>query len=480
MASGTAEPRAPADAPAHSAIDANTLVLLVFALIVPFLLGSSSTIFEDGDVSWHIAAGQWMIAHGQVPMTDPFSFSAFGQRWVAHEWLGEAVMGGAYNLAGFTGVALLTVLALSALIVILGIELGRWLRAWEAAAILAAVTVVLIPFLHARPMVLAWPFLAFWSVALLHARERGRAPSLWLALVMLAWVNMHASFALGLLLIGAFGLEALIEDPDKKRAVIGWGSFGVACLVASLVNPNTVTALLIPIGAFTSSDIRLINEFKPTDMSFTPWFEYSLLFLLALCFLRGVRVTVVRLLVVLLLLHLAFQHMRHQALFIIIAPLLLAGFLASEKPARALDPMRSRRLVMLGGLALLVLGTIRLANPLPAPNSDRNPTSAIAAVPGPLRTQRVLNSYSFGGPLILYGIRPYIDGRTDLYGEPFVRDYQAMLEGKSGKYAEAMRRWNFRWALISTKDPNLLRLLDSDRSWKRVRADRYAVTFVRA
>ena len=119
-------------------------------------------------------------------------------------------------------------------------------------------------------------------------------------------------------------------------------------------------------------------------------------------------------------------------------------------------------------------------NRLPAPNSDRNPTSAIAAVPGPLRTQRVLNSYSFGGPLILYGIRPYIDGRTDLYGEPFVRDYQAMLEGKSGKYAEAMRRWNFRWALISTKDPDLLRLLDSDRSWKRVRADRYAVTFVRA
>ena len=54
-----------------------------------------------------------------------------------------------------------------------------------------------------------------------------------------------------------------------------------------------------------------------------------------------------------------------------------------------------------------------------------------------------------------------------------------MLEGNPGKYAEALQRWNFRWALISTKDRNLLRLLDNDSGWKRIRADRYAVTYVR-
>src|SRR5690348_4420249 len=113
MATDAADRRIPAEAPRQSAIDGNTVVLLAFTLIVPFVLGSSATIFEDGDVSWHIAAGRWVIAHGQVPMTDPFSYSAFGHRWVAHEWLGEAVLGGGYNLAGFTGVALLTILALS-------------------------------------------------------------------------------------------------------------------------------------------------------------------------------------------------------------------------------------------------------------------------------------------------------------------------------------------------------------------------------
>ena len=479
MATEIAEPGASADAPRQSALDANTIVLMVFALVVPFVLGSSSTIFDDGDVSWHVAAGRWMIEHGQVPMIDPFSYSAFGHRWVAHEWLGEVVMAGAYNLAGFTGIALLIVVALSALMLALGLELSRWLRAGQTAAILAAVTVVLIPFLHARPMVLAWPLLAFWTVALLRARERSSAPPLWLAIVMLVWVNMHASFALGLLLIGPFALEALIDEPDKKRVIIGWGSFGIACLAASLINPNTVTALLIPIAAFTSSNITLINEFKPTDMSFTPWFEYSLLFLIGLCLLRGVRVASVRLIVVLLLLHLAFQHMRHQALFIIVAPLLLAGPLAHGKAARTFDPKPRRRLMALCGGALLVLIAIRLATPLPPPNSERNPTAAIAAIPPKLRDQRVLNSYSFGGPLILYGIRPYIDGRTDLYGDPFVLDYQAMLEGNSARLAAAERRWNFRWALVSTEDRYLLRLLDGSPGWSRIRADRYAVTFVR-
>jgi len=477
----TAEPAVTVPARRRPALDWNALVLLVFGLIVPFFLGSSATIFEDGDVSWHVAAGRWMIEHLQVPLTDPFSFSAYGQRWIAHEWLGEVFMGAAYNLAGFTGLALLVVLAISALVLILWLEFSRRLRPAETAAMLAAVIVVLIPFLLARPMVLTWPFLAFWMVALVRARERRQAPPLWLALVMLVWVNMHASFSLGMLLIGPFALEALIEEPDKKRVVIGWGSFGIACLVAALLNPNTVATLLIPFGAF-SSNITIINEFKPTDMSFTPWFEYSLLFLIGACLWRGVRVPPIRLLVILGLLHLAFQHMRHQALFIIVAVVLIAiplGRTLGKKAARPPDAGRQRRLAAMGAGAFVLLAAIRLATPLPAPNSQRNPTAAIAAVPADLRSQRVLNSYSFGGALLLYGIPDYIDGRTDLYGEPFVLDFQAMLEGDAARLAAAEQRWNFRWALISTRDRNLLRLIKSDPTWKQIRADRYAVTFVR-
>jgi hypothetical protein len=461
-------------------VDLGLIVLLAFVLIVPFIIGSADRIFADGDVSWHVAAGQWMIAHGRVPLTDPFSFSAAGQPWIAHEWLSEVLMGAAYNLAGFTGLSVLVIASLSALMLVLGLELSRWLRPIETAAILIAVVVTLIPFLLARPMVMAWPMLAFWTVQLMHARERRRAPPLWLALVMLLWVNMHASFALGLMLIGAFGLEALIEEPDKKRVILSWAPFGLLCTAVCLLNPNTLTGFLAPLAAFTSSTINLVQEFRPTDMSLTPGFEYALLLVLAICLGRGAKIAPVRLLLLLGLLHLALQHMRHQALFIIIAALLIARPVADTDPEPRSETKATSRSALLrfAAVGFVLLAALRLTQPLTLSDSNINPVSALASVPADLRDQPVLNSYSFGGPLILRGIKVFIDGRTDLYGDPFVLRYKKMLDGDAGEVTRAQKRWNIRWALISTEDKGLLAVLDQAPEWRRVRADRYAVTFV--
>lgn len=477
----TARPPAAGPTRIASGIDLNFVVLIAFTLIVPFVLGSMDRIFGDGDVSWHVAAGQWMIAHGRVPLTDPFSFSVAGKPWVAHEWLSEVLMGGAFNLAGFTALSVLVIASLSALMLILGLELTRWLRPIESAAILTAVAVTLIPFLLARPMVLAWPVLAFWTVQLMHARERGRAPSLWLALVMLLWVNMHASFALGLLLIGAFALEALIEEADKKRVILGWGAFGLLSTAICLLNPNTVIGIMVPLAAFTSDTVNLVQEFRPTDMSFTPGFEYSLLLVLAICLGRGAFIPLVRLLVVLGLLHLAFQHMRHQTLFMIVTALLIARPVANTAPKLRSETKTTNRsgLLHLAAVGFVLLIGLRLVQPLTPRDSAINPMSALASIPADLHNQPVLNSYSFGGPLILRGIKVFIDGRTDLYGDAFVLKFKGMLNGDAAEVAAAQRRWNFRWALISTEDRKLLAILDHSPDWRRIRADRYAVTFVR-
>lgn len=48
------------------------LILIVAVLLIPVALGSSETIFNDGDVSWHIATGQWILAR-----RDPASRSVF-------------------------------------------------------------------------------------------------------------------------------------------------------------------------------------------------------------------------------------------------------------------------------------------------------------------------------------------------------------------------------------------------------------------
>ena len=91
------------------------LPLFIGVLLLPAVLGSSATIFNDGDVSWHIATGQWILDHRSIPHADPFSFTWAGKPWVPIEWLAELIYASAYRLASYGGVAAVVTAALMAL-----------------------------------------------------------------------------------------------------------------------------------------------------------------------------------------------------------------------------------------------------------------------------------------------------------------------------------------------------------------------------
>src|SRR3954452_1673927 len=102
--------------------------LFVAVLLIPAVLGSSQTIFNDGDVSWHIATGQWILDHRAIPHVDPFSFTWAGKPWVPIEWLAEVITASAYRLAGYGGVAALVTAALIGLHALVYFNASRWVR----------------------------------------------------------------------------------------------------------------------------------------------------------------------------------------------------------------------------------------------------------------------------------------------------------------------------------------------------------------
>ena len=63
---------------------------------------------------------------------------------------------------------------------------------------------------------------------------------------MTLWANMHGGFIFGLMLIGPFALEALMEAPAGARLATAraWTLFALAALAAALINPYGVEALL--------------------------------------------------------------------------------------------------------------------------------------------------------------------------------------------------------------------------------------------
>ena len=131
--------------------------------------------------------------------------------------------------------------------------------------------------------------------------------------------------------------------------------------------------------------------------------------------------------------------------------------------------------LLLGALPLL-LGRALL--PLVPPETGANPRRLIAAIPPALRTQPVFNDYTFGGPLILAGIRPYIDGRADMYGDAFVVDYAKALKGDFGRFERAVDRYGIRWTILPT-DGVLTRQVESSGKWRRIYGDAVGVIDVR-
>jgi hypothetical protein len=461
------------NSPVAHARPLSLLPLLIAILLIPAVLGSSSMIFNDGDVSWHIATGQWILDHRAIPQTDPFSFTWGGKPWVPIEWLAEVMLGGAYWLAGHSGVAALVTAALMALHAIVFLNARRSIR--SALLPVVAMDFVLIPMALARPHVLIWPLLAFWVWLMLRAREQDRSPPLPAALLLTVWANMHGSFVLGLGIAGAFGLEALVSASDRGRALRQWLVFGIACLIAVFINANGLTGVWHPFYMAGQATLPLVQEWQPSSPSVTPFFFAVLAVTLGLIAWKRPRLHAVRWLILGGLLLLALFQVRHQSVLAIVAAMLLPqGFARGTVRATAVGP--GARIAVVAGAILLVVA--RGLMPIQLPENDSNPWKLIAAVPAPLRSEPVLNGYSMGGPLILSGIRPFIDGRADMYGDEFVANYARLAKGDPATFDRAVRRWNIRWAILPVGAKAMIGLVERS-GWRRIASDKVGVVYAR-
>jgi hypothetical protein len=196
-----------------------------------------------------------------------------------------------------------------------------------------------------------------------------------------------------------------------------------------------------------------------------------------------------RVLLLLGTLYLALHHIRHQAMLAIIGAIILAEPLAragnhGELPKpRLRDALQTqwpnyRRPAALFALLLLAITVARIAIPMPRPNSRDVPATAMAAMPKELRSQNGFNRYGFGGILILNGFRPFIDGRADLYGDDFLREYDRIANAVPGSFDRAVKRWNLRWVMLAPDEPLALKLA-KDPLWPLVYRDKWAVLHVR-
>ncbi len=451
-------------------------------------------LLADPDSHWHIAVGTWILDHGALPDADIYSHTFAGQPWIAKEWLSQTLLAAAYNTGGWGAVMALSAAALGVTFALLLRLLLRDLKPLPAMLFVLAAIVMTAPHFLARPHVLAFPFILLWVAGLVRAVEERRAPQPILLLAMLLWANLHGGFTLGLMLAGAFALDAVVgaRDAAERRSLfIGWAKFGLAAGLVACITPYGPESILVTLRIFGLGDaLGMIAEWKSPDFQSQPMQELILLLALYLALSRGLRLPLLRLLIVIGLVHLYLRYARNAELLATLAPLAMAPLLARQWPSLRPDPQLGGRLGALArpaGAAAVAMATM-LATVFASgmilfadakPPASTMPSAALDHVRQAGITGRVLNHYNYGGYLIRAGVPTFIDGRGELYGGEFIKRYAEAVNLRGEEPLDKLLdRHRIDWTLFP-KDQPANKLLARLPGWHQAYSDDSTTIFVR-
>ncbi len=409
----------------------------------------------DPDIWWHLRTGQWIVEHGAVPTTDPFSSFGMGKPWVAYSWLFEVLVHGLYHWLGLFGIlGYRVVLTLAIAVSIHRLVAKREPRFAIAIGLVGSALFALAPLTSERPWLLTILFYTLTLDIVLDFRAGRSTRAAWLLPLMYAlWANVHIQFVYGLFLL-ALGCAAPLADrlldrgqPGEHAAMMGsrgwWrlvALFG-ACLVATLLNPYHVRLYAVIIEYATQSvAYRLVSEHAALGFR-DPW-DWAVLALAgAAAFALGRRVKPSTFDALLLIITAYFSfHTQRDVWFVVLAALAIL-----VTPRRPIEPGADHfavtwpRALLVAAAVLLVLLVSGWNRNLSKGHLEQEiatsfPVRAATVVEERGYVGPLYNHFNWGGYLIwrLPGLPVALDGRTNLHGDQRLQRSFTTWAGKRG------------------------------------------------
>jgi hypothetical protein len=474
----------------------NNVVAPLFGLVMCCVTLFFAHFLADPDTYWHVAVGQWILNERAIPRYDSFSYSVSGRPWVDGEWLSEIVLALTYRFGGWRGLVLLSAALVSLTYVLLYELLARKMRATVVLGI-AVICFVFASFnFLARPHLFALPIIVVWTALLAKAAEENRRPNLLLLPLMVIWANLHRGFTLGLVLAIAFAADAVITSPaaERRRISIAWGGFLIGAVLASCLTPYGYNGILETFHAYMlGGTLNFIGEMRPVNFLYEFPQEVILLCLLGLGLTFGVKLGLTRVLMLVGLLFLGFNHVRGLAIVALTAPFIVAYPLLRQF-AFLRASVDISTVIRLGRFGHLLRGISRTAFPVgvvllsvsymvmksnESPRAEITPAAALEYASNAQLSGPVLNDYDFGGYLIFRGIKTFVDGRAIHFGREFLMDvFTAMSLGGADKLETLANKYKATWTLVRPSSIAAL-YLDGSPNWRRVYTDEIAVIHIR-
>ncbi len=471
-------------------------------LVVSALLSYAVRTVADPDLWGHVLFGRWMRLHGTVTREDPYSYLS-APDWINHEWLAELAFGGAWDLAGTTGlVALKAGVVLAVLFLVYRHLREQGLDTLRAGVLVVALSLpVGVALRTIRPHM--FTMLLFTGTLLVLLRtEAGRPRTAWtLPVLMAVWINFHGGVLAGLGIVvlwaGVHAVRVLWRERRPGSLFRGERLHVVlavaACLPALLLNPY---AHELPLFLVETATVPrpAITEWAPLQLT-------SVLGGVYLAFLAGGAAALILsdrpprpapalLLAVAALL--PFGAVRHVPLFAI-SVLVLAAPQIADVLGRARRPARVSRPWLRGAAILVCVGAaVAFLSPLeerlsciPVAGQDgppkRYPVEAVSLLDRSGAAGQLAVRFGWGEYAIwhLYPeFRVSMDGRREtVYPDSVYQNHLAFLYGNDD-WDKVLETHPTHVALV-TVDGATDNLLELKPGWRSAYRDSVAAVHVR-
>lgn len=442
------------------------------ALAIVFLALAVFQPLIDPDYFWHLATGEYLVQHG-LPRADIFSYTHADTAWVLHEWLFEILLYGAHTLlGGEPGIRLLLALMASGTLAVMYGTACRVTGKPHAALLLALSCFILVLIgVSPRPQLVTLLLLAIYLRIMIGFKYFGETRLLpALPLLMLPWVNSHGGYVIGLAVLFFFLLcETVVHlfaeerDHAQKKRLRRLGLFTCATLLASLANPWLIEHWAYPFEVMAMEASRTyITEWRSPNFHGLANRLYLVMVMGFFVFTayRRDKPDLTEVAMPLAFMFMGFVSIRHVPLAAIAGCVFMAVALSRE-PFDQIIPARWRARLAAGYerrfrqgkkqigdaefvinwllLGILVASVIAFHPVIKNLNEAKQrklvPVAAVDFILEQEINGRMFNTYHYGGYLI-YRLFPaqkvFIDGRADMYGDDFVKEYIEISTGTPG------------------------------------------------
>lgn len=504
------------------------------ALVVLFglVIFTANVEVKDVDLWLHIATGRYIVETLSIPDHDILSFTINNRPWIDHEWLFQVAVHYVYSMFGADGLINMCVVAVGLTFVLL-LMIGYSERRMGLTILL--LNIILLNYMMRimlRPDMFSLLFFIFFIHTL--AVQIDRRSSLFILFILqVLWVNTHGFFIFGPILV----LLVILAEWSKRHLKLPyeWAKVGrytdeeyrrlfiafFLVLAACLVNPYHINGVLYPLGVLSSisGESKIFFEHiqelgKPIEwntlfsMDQYPPYRWMIILSAGSFILNFRRMDIGMFILWLIFLLFSLNALRNMTFFSVVSyfVILINMQHVDWKEIFSINLLNKKKLRQAGalvfkifmivwminiGLALTTRGyfnfdTLERKSEFGGISLKNYPYKAADFLVNNKIKGNFFNDFNSGAYLLgraYPDIRVFIDGRTEVYGPEYFRNYLKVWRGDMALLEEYVQKYNITGAFLnSIQKPapaKLIRQLYQDQRWKLIYFDFDAAVFLR-